>query len=53
MPRPWTQVTDNTGVGNPAKSSAEKGAAYFAAVTEKLAAFFVDLASADPQDLYE
>jgi creatinine amidohydrolase len=53
MPRRWVKVTDDTGVGNPAKSTAEKGSAYFAAVTGKLGAFLSDLAAADPEDLYE
>jgi creatinine amidohydrolase len=53
MPRPWTQVTDDTGVGNPAKSTPEKGAEYFTAVAEKLGAFFSDLAATDRDDLFE
>lgn len=53
MPRPWLKVTDDTGVGNPAKSTREKGLAYFGAVSERLGAFFVDFARADPQSLYE
>jgi len=53
MPRPWTKVTDDTGVGNPAKSTVEKGARYFQAVTERIGAFLVDLAAADPDQLYE
>ncbi len=53
MPRPWIKVTDDTGVGDPSKSTAEKGAAYFVAVTEKLGAFLADLATADPSDLFE
>lgn len=53
MPRPWTKVTDDTGVGNPARSTAEKGAAYFAAVTERLGVFFCDLAKANSEDLFE
>ena len=53
MPRPWTKVTDDTGVGNPAKATAEKGSAYFAAVTEKLGAFLADLAAADSRELFE
>jgi creatinine amidohydrolase len=53
MPRPWTEVTDDTGVGNPAKSSAKKGVAYFAAVAERLGAFLYDLATADPGELFE
>lgn len=53
MPRPWTKVTSDTGVGDPSKSSAEKGARYFAAVTEKIGVFLSDLAAADPGNLFE
>ena len=53
MPRPWTKVTDDTGVGNPAKSTAAKGEAYFAAVVAKLGSFLTELAEADPSDLFE
>ncbi|MGH7501749.1 MAG: creatininase family protein [Longimicrobiales bacterium] len=49
-PRRWTQITEDTGVGDPRAASAEKGNVYFAAVTSVLAAFLVDLAAAD--DVY-
>lgn len=52
-PRQWTRVTDDTGVGDPAPSSQAKGAAYFDALTEKLAGFLVELGEVDPTDLYE
>jgi len=52
-PRSWTQVTGDTGVGNPAGATAEKGKRYVDAVTEKLATFFVDLAKADTEAMYE
>jgi len=52
-PRQWTQVTDDTGVGNPAASTAEKGQRYVEAVSGKLADFFVDLAKADTANLYQ
>lgn len=51
--RKWTQVTKDTGVGDPRKASAEKGAAYFKAVTQKVGQFFIDVASADKNNLYE
>jgi len=51
--REWTQVTADTGVGNPAAATAEKGAAFLDAVTTNIAQFLVELAAADPQDLYE
>ena len=53
MPRPWAKVTDDTGVGNPAKSSVAKGRAYFEAVTEAVGAFLYDFAAADPAELFE
>lgn len=52
-PRQWTRVTSDTGVGNPAHATAEKGAAYFAAVTEKLGQFLLDLSQTPLEDLYE
>jgi creatinine amidohydrolase len=53
MPRPWTKVTSDTGVGDPSKSTSAKGAAYFAAVTEAIGTFLYDFASADPAELFE
>ena len=50
-PRPWTRVTDDTGVGDPAAASADKGARYFEAVTREIAGFLVDLAATDADDL--
>src|SRR2546426_360044 len=38
-PRRWTQVTDDTGVGNPSKSSAEKGEKYVNAAVARIAEF--------------
>lgn len=51
--REWSQVTADTGVGNPAAATAEKGAAFLRAVTAEVGQFLVELAAADPQDLYE
>jgi creatinine amidohydrolase len=50
--RKWLQVTKDTGVGDPRNASAEKGAKYFRAVAEKVSAFFVEVASANRNDLY-
>lgn len=52
-PRRWTRVSEDTGIGNPKAASAEKGARYVAAVAERIGRFLVDLAGADPADLYE
>jgi creatinine amidohydrolase len=51
--RDWLSVTRDTGVGNPKAASPEKGQRYFAAVTQKIAGFLVELAKADRRDLYE
>jgi creatinine amidohydrolase len=52
-PRQWRQVTDDTGVGDPAKATAEKGRSYVEAVSEKIAGFLVELARADTAQMYE
>ena len=50
--RKWLQVTNDTGVGDPRKASAEKGEKYFKAVAEKVANFFFEVAKANNADLY-
>lgn len=50
--RDWLKATDDTGAGNPALATADKGARYVAAVTERIASFLVDLAAADPGEMY-
>lgn len=52
-PRPWSQVTDDTGVGDPRAATAAKGAAFLQAVCERIAAFLVELSQADPAAMYE
>jgi creatinine amidohydrolase len=52
-PRPWTQVSEDTGIGDPVASSSEKGERYFRLIVEKIAGFLVELSAADPQDLYQ
>jgi len=52
-PRHWIEVTEDTGVGDPRPSTAEKGAKFFEAVTERIGGFLAELAAADPKELYE
>ncbi len=52
-PRPWTRVTSDTGVGDPSRASAEKGARYVQAIAAKIGEFLAELASADLEKLYE
>ncbi|MEJ2502244.1 MAG: creatininase family protein [Gemmatimonadota bacterium] len=52
-PRQWTRLTDDTGVGDPAAATPEKGRAYFEAVTDRIASYLVELAAVDLDALYE
>ncbi|MGE5804034.1 MAG: creatininase family protein [Gemmatimonadota bacterium] len=52
-PRKWTEVTADTGVGNPAQATAAKGQRYVEVVTAKIADFLVELARANLSKLYE
>jgi creatinine amidohydrolase len=52
-PRQWTRVTSDTGIGDPSKSTAEKGAAYVGAAVERIAEHLVELAAVRLDDLYE
>lgn len=51
--RRWTEVTDDTGIGNPKAATAEKGATYVDVVSGKIARLLVHLAAADLDDLYQ
>lgn len=50
--REWSQVTADTGVGDPAEATAEKGAAVLAAACRNIGQFLIELAAADVNDLY-
>ena len=51
--REWTQVSEDTGVGNPKLATAEKGKIFFDKTTDLIAEFLVELHNADLDDLYE
>ncbi|MCB1226145.1 MAG: creatininase family protein, partial [Verrucomicrobiales bacterium] len=51
--RAWTRATNDTGSGDPRLATAEKGAAYLAALTQQIGSFFRDLATTPEADLYE
>ena len=52
-PRAWTRVTADTGIGDPSLATPAKGARYVEAVCGPIAEFLIELASADPEDMYE
>ncbi|MCE5206567.1 MAG: creatininase family protein [Porphyromonadaceae bacterium] len=46
MPRHWDEISSDTGVGNPKKSTADKGTRYVQAVIEKIGELLIDLREA-------
>ena len=51
--RKWSMVTEDTGIGNPKASTAEKGARFLKDTSEKIAELMIDLAKLDINDRYE
>lgn len=51
--RKWHKVTEDTGIGNPAKATAEKGEKYFNDLIQKIGELMIDLAKNDVDDLYK
>ncbi len=52
IPRQWNKVSEDTGIGNPKKASAEKGKKYLEDLTTKIGDFFVEMAQCDLEELY-
>jgi creatinine amidohydrolase len=51
--RKWSQVTEDTGIGNPKKATAEKGKRYFEDICEKVGKLMVDICEVNAGDLYK
>lgn len=51
--RRWTSVTKDTGIGDPAKATVEKGERFFKLLSEKIGEFLFDLATTSSEDFYE
>lgn len=51
--RQWTKISKDTGVGNPAMASAEKGEHYLQLVCQKIADFYVQLANTPLEDMWK
>lgn len=51
--RKWSQISADTGTGNPKKATLEKGERYFRAITSKMSELMIKLAECDATDLYE
>ena len=52
-PRMFSRISNDTGVGNPAGATVDKGSRYLKETIEKIADFFVSLAGTSPDKLYE
>jgi creatinine amidohydrolase len=50
--RRWSQITADTGIGNPKAATREKGEKFFKAITAEIASVFVELDQSDPKNLY-
>ena len=51
--RPWSLISEDTGVGNPKEASADKGARFFNDLCQKMAEFLYTLATTDRKHLYQ
>lgn len=51
--RKWSQVSEDTGVGNPESATKEKGEKFFKDVTQKMGDMMFELSKADTENLYE
>jgi creatinine amidohydrolase len=51
--RKWPKVTEDTGIGNPAKATTQKGERYFNDLTQKIGDLMIELATADIDNLYQ
>lgn len=50
--RKWSSVSRDTGIGDPALASADKGARFFKDVTSKIAGVLTELCAMDVNDMY-
>ena len=51
--RRWTSVTKDTGIGNPASATVEKGEKFFRLLTEKIGDFLFEVATTEKEEFYE
>jgi creatinine amidohydrolase len=51
--RRWSQVTSDTGIGNPKKATADKGEKCYKEVISKIGALMTDLCNSDINNMYE
>ncbi len=52
-PRRWSEVSDDSGAGDPTPATEEKGRVWFDEVTDRVADYLIEVAAVDTDDLYE
>jgi creatinine amidohydrolase len=50
--RKWSKVTSDTGIGDPSKSTSEKGKRCFREVVNRISSLMIDLSNADTNNMY-
>jgi creatinine amidohydrolase len=50
--RCWTKVTADTGIGNPARATTQKGEQFFRLLTKKIGEFLFEVATTDREEFY-
>ena len=51
--RKWSQISEDTGIGNPALATKEKGKKFFKVLSEKMANLFIEICNANIENLYK
>ena len=51
--RQWSQVSKDTGIGNPKAATAGKGQKYFTDLTNKISEFLIELGATDNNQVYD
>ncbi len=51
--RKWSQISEDTGIGNPTLATKEKGERFFKALSEKMASLYIEICNADIENLYK
>jgi creatinine amidohydrolase len=50
--RKWSQVTTDTGIGDPSKATPEKGEKCYNEIVKKISDFMIELSEADINNMY-
>jgi creatinine amidohydrolase len=51
--RPWSKITEDTGIGNPKAATKEKGECFFNEICKKIGQLFLEISQTDTKNMYE